>query len=439
MSDFQVVILVGPKDCERLSELATALTDETIVHCRHLDTLEGIAPLIDQLMPDLVLLDADSLENKGESIDAFATQLRQHTSENRPVLVIQTGGAEARRIEYLTKGADDILPDTLSLEERRIRLLVHLRRNLEALSHPVTQIPGMQFAAKVLQRRVNRQESWALLVVDIDHFNVYTEVYGPIPRDQVLRTFTAMLAQYVLIPDFVGHTDNNFFLIITSPEKAEKISGILCRQFDTTVPNFYSEKDRKQGYIISILEHHVSRRIPLLNLSVGIVTSDTQQVDSFMAAYNAAIAMKDIAKLTPGSSFHTDKPKLAGQPTTITPEQFNVLAVESDAAMAFLLKTTLEMQGYDVETVSSPEEAMSVMQNKKTQLVILDSLLHGEPTGLALSTNIRKQYPDTSILCISTLHNREQVLQAGADLYLPKPFDMIALFSWIERLLKGTQ
>src|SRR5690606_4616050 len=127
-------------------------------------------------------------------------------------------------------------------DELRVRLLVHLRRNIELHSHAVTRLPGLNVTAKALQRRINRQEPWALMVLDVDHLDVYTEVYGYLPSNQVLKTLAAMIQQVLMVSDLISQTEENTYVILTQPEKAEKMAAILCRQFENASPNFYSEK-----------------------------------------------------------------------------------------------------------------------------------------------------------------------------------------------------
>ena len=97
------------------------------------------------------------------------------------------------------------------------------------------------------------------------------------------------------------------------------------------------------------------------------------------------------------------------------------------------------MEGYAVYLVSGIDEARSVLEEKMLQrqihLVILDTVVHQEEAGLTLTRELSTQYPQLRIICTSSLHNRAQVLQAGAHLYLPRPFELSNLFFWIQRLL----
>jgi DNA-binding response OmpR family regulator len=444
MSDFQVILFVGKPAGESMPVLLEGFGHEsmlTLLQCERLGHQgEQVAPLLETALPDLICVFADELEFVGEDVLAFCGQLREQGMKYRPVLVVQSDGEEQKRIQYLIQGADDILGPNLSLEEFRIRLLVHLRRNLDFAANEVSQLPGLQFTSKVVQRRMNQQTPVALLTIELDHFDVYSEVYGDLPSRQVLKTFAAMLGRIVLMPDFISHSDENHFVLATHPDKADKIAALVCRQFETVAPNFYSEKDRKQGYMVSVISGNISRRVPLLSVSIGIASTETQPFDSFMSLFNASQQMKALARMKPGSSWQSDRLRLAGSGHIPHLEsQSGILVMETDAALAYLLKTTLEMEGYAVEVTSSPEDARlklaDVNQAGRYQLVILDALVNEEETGLQLAGEIHQQYPNIRLICASSLHNRQRVLQAGVDLYLPRPFELSSLFSWIHRLL----
>jgi DNA-binding response OmpR family regulator len=433
---FQLILLVGPNP-EQAPPLQDALETQTIVGCHQTDTLAAAKVLMSEILPDLILLFADALEAFGEDVNAFCLALRESSLDHRPTVVVLTEALqEEQRIAYLMSGADDILPSHLSIEELRVRLLVHLRRNLDTLSNRTTHLPTLVLSVKVLQRRMNQSLPWALLLIELNSLETYTEIYGQIPGDQVLRTFGAMLAALILPPDFIGQTETNRFVVLTHPDKAEKIAAMLCRQFETVTPNFYSEKDKKRGYMVSAVDERVSRRVRLLSLSIGIVTSQTHPYETYQAAFTAASEMLALAKRTPANSWVSGRLKLTGSQKSPQAENQSILVIESDAALAFLLKTTLEMQHFEVETVSHVGGAREVLASKPVHLVLIDAVIHGEEQGWTFCQEIKTEFPQTRVIFISSLHDRERALGAGADLYLPKPFELIPLFSWIDRILR---
>jgi DNA-binding response OmpR family regulator len=466
MHDLQVILFVGDPGPERLDALLASFREDemlTVLHCASLGSgPESAAARLEELLPDLVCVFADGLkpevaqppesgEDDGEDALAFCRRLRERTEKVRPVLVVQSAAGEEERIQYLLAGADDILGADLSPEEFRVRLLVHLRRNLDFAAHEITGLPGLPLTAKVAQRRLNRGEKMALLTVALDELDVYHEAYGELPTRQVLKTVAALLGRLIILPpDFVSHTDENHFVIMTQPEKAEKLAALLCRQFETASPNFYSEKDRKQGYMVSVISSRISRRVPLMSLSIGIASTQTQPLRTFPSLFNASQQMGALARMQPGNSWQSDRLRLTASgfdaPGTTPPGRMSsrpgVLVVETDAALAYLLKTTLAMEGYAVDVVGSVEDARRVLSEKaparRIHLAILDAIIHEEETGLLLAGDIHRQYPEIRIICTSSLNNRQRVLQAGAHLYLPRPFELSSLFLWIHRLLLET-
>jgi DNA-binding response OmpR family regulator len=445
MSDFQVILFVGNPEQGEIHTLLENFGQDGMVtplHCEQLGPNgEHVTPILNGAWPDLICLFADDLLKKGEDVLAFCEQLRSQDLKYRPVLVVQSAGAEEKRIAYLIQGADDILGPDISPEEFRVRLLVHLRRNLDVTANEITMLPGLQFTGKVAQRRLNQHKPLALMIVELDQLDVYSEVYGDLPTHQVLKTFAAVLSRLVLLPDFISQTDENHFVIVTHPDRADKLAALLCRQFETVSPNFYSDKDRKQGYMTSVITDNISQRVPLLSVSVGIASTETQPFERFTSLFNTAQQMKNLARMKPGCSWQGDRFRLAGGSQTETTEQkLGILVLETDAALAYLLKTTLAMEGYDVEVVNSLEDARQSLMEKAAShllsMVILDALINDEESGLQLASEIHQQYPDMRIICTSSLHQRQRVLQAGADLYLPKPFELSSLFSWIHRLLR---
>jgi DNA-binding response OmpR family regulator len=148
--------------------------------------------------------------------------------------------------------------------------------------------------------------------------------------------------------------------------------------------------------------------------------------------------MKAVAKASYGSNWVSERLKLTGHVSTEPDRIKKVLIVEDDAALAFLLKSTLEMQGYAVETCITHEEAQAALEKDQVDLLLMDPTIYGKTTGWALSTWVRQQdhLKHMAIICMSTLHDREEALSAGADLYLPKPFDLSSLFTWVDRFLK---
>ncbi len=433
---FQLVQLIGTPPPELVEVLRQELNQESLVQSIETPTIMEAQSILPKVLPDLVVFFIDSLE---ENVSQFCQEIRAQITEHRPIIVISSSQANKdQRIEFFLSGADDYLTTDIEPEEFAVRLLVHLRRNVELLSNSQTRLPGLPLFARLIQRKINLDLPWALILIELNNFGVYTEVYGRIPSEQILKTLAALLKQLILPPDIVGQIDTENFLVLTTPEKAERIAELMCKQFDDVVINFYSEKDQKRGYIISVVNESISQRVPFVCLSMGIVTSENKLFRNYMSVFSSSVEMKNIAKGNYGSNWVSERLKLTGSITADADRLKKILIVEEDAALAFLLKSTLEMQGYHVETCINHSEAKSSLEKERADMLLFDPAIPGLFKGWDLCQWIRQTegLKLMHIICMSSIHDREQALNAGADLYLPKPFELSSLFTWVDRFLK---
>lgn len=115
-----------------------------------------------------------------------------------------------------------------------------------------------------------------------------------------------------------------------------------------------------------------------------------------------------------------------------------ILVVDDDPDISMMLKLMLEYKGYVVYLLPKPEETIKTLENEKFSMVIIDILLSGV-SGIDICTMIRnnKKTAKSPVLMISAHPNaREICLQAGADDFISKPFDMNDILSRIKILVE---
>jgi two-component system alkaline phosphatase synthesis response regulator PhoP len=118
----------------------------------------------------------------------------------------------------------------------------------------------------------------------------------------------------------------------------------------------------------------------------------------------------------------------------------SVLIVEDEKHLAEGLRYNLKAEGYDVETVGTGEEALSLLidDGKTYDVLVLDVMLPGMD-GFTLASRLREQSRFVPILMLTARGQADDVLrgfEAGADDYLPKPFDLSVLLARINALLR---
>jgi len=117
-----------------------------------------------------------------------------------------------------------------------------------------------------------------------------------------------------------------------------------------------------------------------------------------------------------------------------------VLIIEDDEAIVKLLRRSLAYEGYQVDSALDGESGLALARDRQPDLVILDWMLPGMD-GLEVCQRLRalSNVPVLMLTAKDTLHDRVQGLDAGADDYVVKPFQLDELTARIRALLRRTQ
>ncbi len=118
--------------------------------------------------------------------------------------------------------------------------------------------------------------------------------------------------------------------------------------------------------------------------------------------------------------------------------QDRILLVDDDASLLKLLGIRLEAEGYAVATAESAEEALQLLRNNPSDLVITDLRMEGT-SGLELFEQIRHFHPGLPVIIMSaqgTIPEAVSATQMGVFEFLTKPVDKKALITTIRAALK---
>ena len=115
----------------------------------------------------------------------------------------------------------------------------------------------------------------------------------------------------------------------------------------------------------------------------------------------------------------------------------HLLVVDDDTRIRNLLKQFLSENAYRVTVAGTAAEARRKLEGLDFDLIILDVMMPGE-TGVQLTESLRaeKTVPILMLTALSETDSRVAGLQAGADDYLPKPFDPRELLLRIANILR---
>ena len=387
-------------------------------------TLKDAVALVQESEPDLIII-SDSID---EDLSSFCEKMRTLTYNTRPTIIALSKSADTSdRIKVLASGADDFLSEPVNIEEFKMRIKAHLRRDIESNLNNVTLLPNKKYVYKAIRRLLHSENKLAILLAGIENLDNYKSVYSDIAGDKLLQTFAAITKSALDANDFLGQLDDKNFVIITNPYSADKMAAFLTFAFDTVTPKFYSEQDARRGYTLLDGDRKAGMRANFVSVLIGGILDNYESISGVDGLLEKLFAIKKIARIPSGSNYAIDRIKLTGENSVIIPEiNRSVYISEPDEALALLLRTTLELQGYEIcETLDN-----------KPGIVILDS--EDDMSGLKVCKDLKANlnFVNTKIIVTSTVHDKSAILNAGADLYLPKPYEISDLIRWIEFFFK---
>jgi two-component system phosphate regulon response regulator OmpR len=115
----------------------------------------------------------------------------------------------------------------------------------------------------------------------------------------------------------------------------------------------------------------------------------------------------------------------------------HLLVVDDDTRIRDLLHRYLTEQGFRITVAADASEARRKLEGLNFDLLVLDVMMPGE-SGLSLTRSLaaEKKIPVILLTARSEADSRIAGLEAGADDYLPKPFDPRELVLRINNILK---
>lgn len=259
---------------------------------------------------DLVLLDYKMPKMDGREVCHLVKKdlLLQHL----PIIMVTGKGEVSDKITGIDSGADDYIVKPFEPKELLARIRMVLRRTKRDLeANPLTRLPGNVAILNELSKCIDSKKQFAVCYADLDKFKAYNDKYGFEHGDNVIRETARILLSAVKEfgrpEDFVGHIGGDDFVFITTPEFSDKICEKVIRDFDKISPSFYNQEDREAGFIIGYDRQSKVHQIPLLSISIGVVTNQNRQIIHVAEIGEIGAELKKLAKSMEKSNYVKDK------------------------------------------------------------------------------------------------------------------------------------
>lgn len=229
-----------------------------------------------QQLPHIIVLDIMLPDMDGYDV---CRELRGNLRTSHiPIVFLTQKDERSDKIHGLELGADDYITKPFDLEELKLRVKNAMARaQYESLTHPTTGLPSGRLIEDQL-RRLMRRDDWGIIYVGIRGFSAFSEVYGFVAGEEVLRFAAMVLSRAVdnvgTPNDFIGHVGGDDFVIITDKQLVTPIVEDFKQRFNADIGTHYDWPTRQQGYLVVHDEAGNETQVDLMNIYVGVVTAE---------------------------------------------------------------------------------------------------------------------------------------------------------------------
>jgi diguanylate cyclase (GGDEF)-like protein len=273
------------------------------------DGEEGLRRVYEEA-PDLVLLDCSM-----PVLDGYEVLERMRADPllvNKPVIMLTVLSSEYNELRGLKLGVDDYITKPFKPSLLLARVKAILERKTQSLSaNPLTSLAGNAVIKAETEKRIASGIPFAMVYADLNSFKAFNDKYGFQRGDEIIKNTASILIsatkEYGQPGDFVGHIGGDDFIILTTPERYTAVAANIIKLFDESIPGYYDQDDRKQGFIVSLDRNNNLQRFPIMTISLAVISTSITKIAHYGQLSAIAAELKKVAKRSDRSTFVVDK------------------------------------------------------------------------------------------------------------------------------------
>ena len=270
---------------------------------------EEVIAAVNRTLPRGVFMDVTEADG---SLDLIRVLKSDAFSAIVPVVMHVPAARKDLVLAGLEAGADEVLTEDALKQECLLRLRMILdRADRDVSVHPTTRLPGTPQIERDISGRIARNEIFAVCYADLDHFKEFNDRYGYNEGDGVIKLLSRILRDLVKghspSGGFVGHIGGDDFIFTLPIDNMRIVCEEIIELFDELIPYQYTEEDRRAGYFLGRDRRGNILWVPLMTLSIGVVTNQQRSFEHTARVSELATEMKSFAKKLPGSVFAVDR------------------------------------------------------------------------------------------------------------------------------------
>ena len=365
--------------------------------------------IIRKYRPEILLIEEEAFEPD--------EPYRSRSCQPFKLVVIKDQNKE-KIFEYLKLGADEVISKDLSAEELFLKFYSILRRKRILELSQLTNLPSINKTYTVIEHCRKHLSDWVVIHVDIRHFQSYNTMYGVSKGDDAIIA-TAKVMQNTIreiksSEHFIGYLGRDSFLIISNSNSLDTIIHNIQANFKKILNDLYNQSDYENGYIVSSAPNKVRRREGLLGLNIGYCSKIDRNFLSGTDIIEQAIKNKKDS---------SSKNK-------------RVLILEDDPDFAELMQETLSLEGSEAMVSQGLDSIINEVAEFQPKILILEASRIGHQNFIPLCQDLNKYKTELGmkILVATEIPGYQNFLATGADVYIPKPYEIETLLKEVRRL-----
>ncbi|MFK5987089.1 MAG: bifunctional diguanylate cyclase/phosphodiesterase, partial [Pseudomonadota bacterium] len=201
---------------------------------------------------------------------------------NRNILVVDTSMPLEILSQRITSSIDTYIDEFIIVKKGHfigkgilldlLKEITDLRVEMARYANPLTQLPGNVPIQKKMTECLAADTDFTVAYCDLDHFKPYNDYYGYSQGDKVLKLLSQIFkSQLSHDAGFIGHIGGDDFILFYKSKKWYKSCHNILLKFSKKITEMYNSKDRKQGYISAKDRYEITKKYPIMSLSIGVI------------------------------------------------------------------------------------------------------------------------------------------------------------------------
>jgi diguanylate cyclase (GGDEF)-like protein len=227
---------------------------------------------------------------------------------NRATKEIAGGNLDLKITSINTQDELEELSDTFNYMTVELKKMKARAEN----ANPLTKLPGNIVIREEAENRIRENKKFVLIYSDLDNFKAFNDKHGVEAGDEAILLTANIMKEAVAkegkVGDFLGHEGGDDFLLLTVPERAQKLASYITSEFDKRIRPLYAEEELQKGYIEAhARDTNEIRRFPIMTISLAGAGNWERTITSYSELTNIAAEVKKIAKKMQSSNFVLDR------------------------------------------------------------------------------------------------------------------------------------